>query len=298
MKSIFDDSSIFTKKSSPLTIPKYTKEGINYGIINGEKLILLITSKQFASALELIEESRKIYEEKEIDFTCVDEQGNTPLHLAVQNNNLELVEAIINAGSPLDINNCTGQSPLDASKIIGTVSIISRLESALAAEENIKKLISKALFDSSDEDNFGDVEEMFSFSMRPGFINLAKHPFMQQTPENESKTYELFDDSRRSLSGGALHSKSREKDNSLSISGDSPYDGCNFSSLEGVGSGVSAEVVGGRRVLSVPKITINNQDHVSDRLNYGDESSFEVEELMFPFDKEDDVNPVCLGDHC
>ena len=42
-----------------------------------------------------------------------DENGNTPLHVAVQQGNVKVVEVLLNKGANVNVKNSVGETPLD-----------------------------------------------------------------------------------------------------------------------------------------------------------------------------------------
>jgi hypothetical protein len=201
----------------------------DYGNINGEKLISLITSKKFSTALKFIESKSILAIEDEIDFTCIDAEGNTALHLAVKSNKLKLVKAIVEMGGNLYAMNFSLKTPLDLSKEIGFSPIKEYLEQTIMKESEIEKAMLKSLPELEDSGIDG-----FFFSMQfDPVISPKAHQELTRVapvlslPKQQAWQAESFDDEMRE------YFSSLESMSSSSSSGIIVQESSKFSSSSG-----------------------------------------------------------------
>ncbi len=213
MKNSFNLSPIV--KSAPLSILAFNgariDRGIDYSFANGEKLISLIRSKKFGQALKLVKNSKMLDVENELDFTCIDYEGNTALHLAVKNNKLKLVKAIVDACSPLSKDNFLAQTPLDISKERGSISITKYLELALVKESEVEEGILQNLSELRREVRELEIYEVSHRFLQSTYsLPLVQEQFFSQTSYCKMQGLDDFSTSLK-LSSGRVPDSSREE---------------------------------------------------------------------------------------
>ena len=61
------------------------------------------------------------------DLNCIDDAGNTALHIATNCNNIEIVQILLDKGAKTDLKNVNNMTALDIAKIYNRVEIFKLL---------------------------------------------------------------------------------------------------------------------------------------------------------------------------